>query len=121
MNLNQSRGKADHYFVIGINEQQSIVRCVLCKGSHYPPTTPRPVIVEISLVPPLCERQSEKSGNELKLWKLGSNPSEENEAVLALFAVHLNVIFMCKIYITVYIYSFYLISLLVEVIWNIEQ
>lgn len=83
----QSRGKADHYFVIGINEQQSIVRCVLCKGSHYPPTTPRPVIVEISLVPPLCERQSEKSGNELKLWKLGSNPSEENEAVLALFAL----------------------------------
>ncbi|XP_054000831.1 WD repeat and HMG-box DNA-binding protein 1 [Hylaeus anthracinus] len=83
----QSKGKADHFFVIGISEKESIVRCILCKGSHYPPTTPRPVIVEVSIVPPLCERQSEKSENELKLWKLGSNPSEENEAVLALFAL----------------------------------
>ncbi|XP_076276688.1 WD repeat and HMG-box DNA-binding protein 1 [Lasioglossum baleicum] len=83
----QSKGKADHYFIIGISEQQSIARCVLCKGSHYPPTTPRPVITEVSLLPPLCEFESEKSEKELKLWKLGSNPAEENETVLALFAL----------------------------------
>ncbi|XP_031834526.2 WD repeat and HMG-box DNA-binding protein 1 isoform X1 [Nomia melanderi] len=83
----QSKGRADHYFIIGISEQQSIARCVLCKGSHYPPTTPRPVITEVSLVPPVCEPESEKSEKELKLWKLGSNPIEENEAVLALFAL----------------------------------
>ncbi|XP_043253112.1 WD repeat and HMG-box DNA-binding protein 1 [Colletes gigas] len=87
-NINeQSKGKADHYFLIGINEQQSILRYVLCKGSHYPPTTPRPVVAEVSLIPPLCELESEKSKNELKLWKLRSDPSEENEAVLALFAL----------------------------------
>ncbi|XP_033334142.2 WD repeat and HMG-box DNA-binding protein 1 isoform X2 [Megalopta genalis] len=83
----QSKGKADHYFIIGISEQQSIARCVLCKGSHYPPTAPRPVITEISLDPPVCEPESEKSEKELKLWKLGSNAAEEHEIVLALFAL----------------------------------
>ncbi|KAK1131589.1 hypothetical protein K0M31_017882 [Melipona bicolor] len=83
----QSKGKADHYFIIGISEQQSIVRCVLCKGSHYPPTTPRPVISEISLTLPLCELESEKTERELKLWKLGTDPSEENETVLSLIAL----------------------------------
>ncbi|XP_076761304.1 WD repeat and HMG-box DNA-binding protein 1 isoform X2 [Xylocopa sonorina] len=82
----QSKGKADHYFLIGISEQQSIARCVLCKGSHYPPTTPRPVINEVSLTPPLCELENEKTEKELKLWRLGTNPLEENEAVLSLIA-----------------------------------
>lgn len=66
-----------------------MARCVLCKGSHYPPTAPRPVITEVSLSPPLCEFTSEKTEKELKLWRLGSNPSEENEAVLSLIAVYL--------------------------------
>ncbi|KZC07659.1 PREDICTED: WD repeat and HMG-box DNA-binding protein 1 [Dufourea novaeangliae] len=83
----QTKGKADHYFIIGINEQESIARCVLCKGSYYPPTTPRPVITELSLIPPLCEPESEKSDKEFKLWKLGGDSSEVNEAVLALFAL----------------------------------
>ncbi|OAD56165.1 WD repeat and HMG-box DNA-binding protein 1 [Eufriesea mexicana] len=75
----QSKGKADHYFIIGISEQQSIARCVLCKGSHYPPTTPRPVIIEISLTLPLCELETDKTEKEQKLWKLGTNSSEKNE------------------------------------------
>ncbi|XP_076237790.1 WD repeat and HMG-box DNA-binding protein 1 [Calliopsis andreniformis] len=83
----QSKGKADHYFIIGISEKQSVARCVLCKGSHYPPTTPRPVITEVSLAPPLCEFKSEKTEKELMLWKLGSDPLEENEAVLSLIAL----------------------------------
>lgn len=87
--MEQSKGKADHYFIIGINEQQSIARCILCKGSHYPPTTPRPVITEVSLRLPLCEPETEKTEKELKLWKLGTSPPEENEAVLSLIAVNL--------------------------------
>ncbi|XP_060817522.1 WD repeat and HMG-box DNA-binding protein 1 [Bombus pascuorum] len=83
----QSKGKADHYFLIGINEQQSIARCILCKGSHYPPTTPRPVITEVSLRLPLCEPETEKTEKELKLWKLGTSPPKENEAVLSLIAL----------------------------------
>lgn len=83
----QAKGKADHYFIIGISELQSIARCVLCKGSHYPPTTPRPVITEVSLYLPLCELESEKTEKELNLWKLGTNPLEENEAVLSLIAL----------------------------------
>ncbi|XP_029056611.2 WD repeat and HMG-box DNA-binding protein 1 isoform X1 [Osmia bicornis bicornis] len=87
-NMNgQSKGKADHYFIIGISEQHGMARCVLCKGSHYPPTTPRPVIAEISLIPPLCEFESEKTEKELKLWKLGSDPLEEDEAMLSLIAL----------------------------------
>lgn len=69
----------------------------MCKGSHYPPTTPRPVISEVSLTLPLCELESEKTEKEVKLWKLGTDPSEENEAVLSLIAVNL-------IFVTYYIY-----------------
>ncbi|CAK9804293.1 WD repeat and HMG-box DNA-binding protein 1 [Anthophora quadrimaculata] len=83
----QSKGKADHYFIIGVSEEQSIARCILCKGSHYPPTTPRPVVSEIHLNPPLCAIGSDKTEKELKLWRLGTNPLEENEAVLSLIAI----------------------------------
>jgi chromosome transmission fidelity protein 4 len=35
--------------VLGINETYQNVRCVLCKGSYYPPTLPRPAVTEIPL------------------------------------------------------------------------
>lgn len=84
------KGKLDHYFIIGIDESDRTARCILCKGSHYPPTTPRPIVSEIPLTIPLCEPESEKTANEAKVWQLGSNPLDEKEAVLALIAVSLN-------------------------------
>ncbi|PSN43420.1 WD repeat and HMG-box DNA-binding protein 1 [Blattella germanica] len=65
----QCKGKSDHYFVIGISEKYQNVRCVLCKGAHYPPTTPRPAVAEIPLQLPLCEAATEKSLLEEKFWR----------------------------------------------------
>ncbi|KAG7206975.1 hypothetical protein KM043_000866 [Ampulex compressa] len=83
----QPKGTADHYFLTGISEEQRIVRCVLCKGSYYPPTTPRPIISEIPLTPPLCEIESERTEKEMRLWQLGNNPRNEDEAMLSLIAL----------------------------------
>ena len=77
----------DHFFVIGVSESEKLIRCILCKGSYYPPTNPRPILHEIPLTIPLCEPDSEKSEKEAKVWQLGSNPEEEKEAVLMLIAV----------------------------------
>ncbi|XP_069678187.1 WD repeat and HMG-box DNA-binding protein 1 [Periplaneta americana] len=62
------KGKSDHYFVVGISETYQNIRCVLCKGSYYPPTTPRPAVTEISLQIPMCEASTEKSQLEEKFW-----------------------------------------------------
>jgi len=45
----QCKGKSDHYFVLGISENYQNVRCVLCKGSYYPHTSPQPAVTEIAL------------------------------------------------------------------------
>ncbi|XP_046384284.1 WD repeat and HMG-box DNA-binding protein 1 [Ischnura elegans] len=63
------KNKYDHYFVLGVSEKYQNVRCVLCKGSHYPQTTPRPSVVEIPMQMPLCEAQTEKSLHEEKFWR----------------------------------------------------
>ncbi|XP_071562752.1 WD repeat and HMG-box DNA-binding protein 1 [Temnothorax nylanderi] len=83
----QGKGRADHYFIIGVSEHERNMRCILCKGSYYPPTTPRPIITEIALSAPLCEPESEKTEKERKLWEIGSSPSDETEAMLTLIAL----------------------------------
>lgn len=83
----QAKGKADHYFLIGISEEQSLALCILCKGSHYPPTTPRPVVTEIPLTPPLCDCASEKTEKESKLWGLRNDHLEKDELILSLIAL----------------------------------
>ncbi|XP_067007806.2 WD repeat and HMG-box DNA-binding protein 1 isoform X2 [Anabrus simplex] len=65
----QCKGKSDHYFVLGISERYQNIRCVLCKGSHYPPTTPRPAVAEIPIQIPLCDPMAEKSVLEGTFWK----------------------------------------------------
>ncbi|KYM96439.1 WD repeat and HMG-box DNA-binding protein 1 [Cyphomyrmex costatus] len=83
----QGKGRADHYFIIGVSEYERNMRCILCKGSYYPPTTPRPIITEVSLSAPLCEPESEKTEKERKLWEIGNNPLDETEAILTLIAL----------------------------------
>lgn len=77
----------DNFFIIGVSESERIIRCILCKGSFYPPTNPRPIVQEIPIIIPLCEPDTEKSEKEAKVWQIGSLPEEENEAVLMLIAV----------------------------------
>ncbi|XP_066591186.1 WD repeat and HMG-box DNA-binding protein 1 isoform X2 [Prorops nasuta] len=82
----QVKGKMNHYFLIGINEEQRLVRCILCKGSYYPPTTPKPIISEVPLSPPFCEPDADKTALEMKLWQISSNETDQNTAVLGLIA-----------------------------------
>ncbi|XP_014482710.1 PREDICTED: WD repeat and HMG-box DNA-binding protein 1 [Dinoponera quadriceps] len=81
-----SKGKSNHYFVIGVSEREQIMRCILCKGGFYPSTTPRPIVTEVPLSMPLCEPESERTEKERKLWQIGSSPLNETEAILILIA-----------------------------------
>ena len=55
-----TRGKSDFHYIISVSVLEAVVRCVLCKGSKYPPTVPRPLPISLSLESPLLSLQSEK-------------------------------------------------------------
>lgn len=90
--LYQCKGAADRYFIISVNETEKTARCVLCKGSLYPPTTPSPIQIEIPLELPMCEPDTVKSQMEAKLWKLGSGISKvaDEETLLQMFVVSIH-------------------------------
>ncbi|RXG72514.1 WD repeat and HMG-box DNA-binding protein 1 [Armadillidium vulgare] len=64
-----AKGKSDHYFLLGGSEVQGAIRCILCKGSRYPPVLPRPHVSLLELKIPLCEPSSEKSLLEEKAMR----------------------------------------------------
>ncbi|KAL4149661.1 hypothetical protein QTP88_003553 [Uroleucon formosanum] len=59
----------NHYFVIGVSEARQDIRCILCKGSYYPSTTPHPFLNEIPWQIPLCDLNQEKGELEEKFWR----------------------------------------------------
>ncbi|XP_050438249.1 WD repeat and HMG-box DNA-binding protein 1 [Adelges cooleyi] len=63
------KDSTNHYFVIGVNEARQDVRCILCKGSYYPSTTPHPFLNEIPWQIPLCDINQEKGELEEKFWR----------------------------------------------------
>ncbi|XP_067132973.1 WD repeat and HMG-box DNA-binding protein 1 [Centruroides vittatus] len=65
-----TKGKSDHYFVIGISEIQQKIRCIPCKGSRYPPTLPRPAVTVLPFQLPLCEQQTDKGQYEEEFWRI---------------------------------------------------
>jgi len=94
-----SKGKSDHFFMVGANLEEFSARCILVKGSRYPATVPKPVITVLQLKLPLCGTENEKFNNEQSFWKakiISSSIDEpsikakmediENEALLKLFA-----------------------------------
>ena len=56
--------------MVGVSEANMDIRCVLCKGSTYPTTLPRPVLTTVPIVMPLCEMGTEKSQLEVNDKKL---------------------------------------------------
>lgn len=65
----QVKGKSDHYFLVGVNEQAFTARAILVKGSRYPQTVPRPVVAVIPLNIPLCASSvGEKDMLESEYW-----------------------------------------------------
>ncbi|XP_076332121.1 chromosome transmission fidelity 4 [Tachypleus tridentatus] len=65
-----TKGKSDHFFVVGLSEIQQHIRCIPCKGSCYPPTLPRPAVTVLPLQLPLCDMSSHKGKLEEECWRL---------------------------------------------------
>ncbi|XP_077521794.1 WD repeat and HMG-box DNA-binding protein 1-like [Amblyomma americanum] len=80
---------SDHYFVLGVSETRQQVRALLCKGSRYPATLPRPVMVMLDFSLPFLGMDSEKGRLEEELrraWcledilqKLADDPEAEED------------------------------------------
>ncbi|XP_078001089.1 WD repeat and HMG-box DNA-binding protein 1-like [Glandiceps talaboti] len=66
----QTKGRSDHYWVVGVHESPLQLRCILCKGSTFPPTLPRPTIQILEFQIPLCEVNMEKGKYEEEYWRM---------------------------------------------------
>ncbi|XP_050526875.1 WD repeat and HMG-box DNA-binding protein 1 [Daktulosphaira vitifoliae] len=66
---NSWKDSTNHYFIIGVSEARQDIRCILCKGSYYPSTTPHPFLNEIPWQIPLCDINQEKGEFEEKYWR----------------------------------------------------
>ncbi|XP_064600556.1 WD repeat and HMG-box DNA-binding protein 1-like [Liolophura sinensis] len=64
-----ARGKSDHYWIVGVHENPQQLRCIMCKGSKFPPTLPRPMVSVLPYQLPLCELSTEKSQYEETLLR----------------------------------------------------
>ncbi|XP_065367282.1 WD repeat and HMG-box DNA-binding protein 1 [Calliphora vicina] len=67
--MKQSSSVSNNYFMISLSERSQILQAVLCRGTSYPMTTPRPMIQELPLQLPLCDVESEKSSLEDSLLR----------------------------------------------------
>ncbi|XP_013779027.1 WD repeat and HMG-box DNA-binding protein 1-like [Limulus polyphemus] len=65
-----TKGKSDHFFVVGMSEIQQQIRCIPCKGSRYPPTLPRPAVTVLPLHLPTCDMSSNKGKLEEECCRL---------------------------------------------------
>lgn len=67
--MKQSSSVSNNYFLISLSERSQILQAVLCRGTSYPMTTPRPMVQELPLQLPLCDIESEKSALEDSLLR----------------------------------------------------
>ncbi|KAK2174448.1 hypothetical protein NP493_801g02049 [Ridgeia piscesae] len=65
----QCKGKSDHYWVVGVLENPQQLRAVLCKGSRFPPTLPRPTVLLLPFQLPLCDLSTDKGSLEETFWR----------------------------------------------------
>ncbi|XP_053622607.1 WD repeat and HMG-box DNA-binding protein 1 [Plodia interpunctella] len=78
-----SKGLSDSWFIVSVSESSQTVRAILCRGTSFPATVPKPIVVELPFQIPLCELESEKSQLEERLLRGGG----ERETALKLFAL----------------------------------
>ena len=91
------KGVSDNHFVVGVNEEELNIRSILCKGTRYPATIPKPNVVLLPFKLPVCDVLSEKSSleEELLKTKMKIKVTEEssdlekaqNETLIKLFAL----------------------------------
>lgn len=87
-----SKGASDSHFIIEVSESAQIVRAILCRGSAYPLTTPKPMVSELHMQMPVCDIEAEQSQFEETLVRNSTfsvDDSEKNikEIAIKLFAV----------------------------------
>ncbi|XP_055701937.1 WD repeat and HMG-box DNA-binding protein 1 [Phlebotomus papatasi] len=59
-----SNGASDTFYIVEVSEEKQLVRAILCRGTSYPLTSPRPIVMEIPMQMPMCEIEAEKSAWE---------------------------------------------------------
>ncbi|XP_071962820.1 WD repeat and HMG-box DNA-binding protein 1-like [Antedon mediterranea] len=64
-----AKSRSDHYWIVGVNEEQGQLRSIHCKGSTFPPTLPRPSAIILPFQISVCEIETEKGLLEEKLLK----------------------------------------------------
>lgn len=89
---NHTKGASDGHFIIEVSESQQIVRSILCRGSSYPLTTPKPMVSELKMQLPVCDIEAEQSQLEEALVRNSNfnvEDSDKNikEIAIKLFAV----------------------------------
>lgn len=87
-----SKGASDNHFIIEVTESSQIVRAILCRGSSFPLTTPKPMVSELKMQIPVCDIEAEQSQLEETLVRNSSfnvDDSDKNikEIAIKLFAV----------------------------------
>ncbi|XP_017473483.1 PREDICTED: WD repeat and HMG-box DNA-binding protein 1 [Rhagoletis zephyria] len=90
--LKQSQSVSNYYFVIAVSERSQIIQAVLCRGSSYPMTNPRPMTQELTMQLPICDVEVEKSELEDTLVRASimsiENPEKTiKETAIKLFAL----------------------------------
>lgn len=88
----RTKGASDCYFITAVLENSQLVRGILCRGSAYPLTTPKPVVSELPMQTILCDMDSERSQLEDILVRYGNFHVDDSERVfketaMKLFAV----------------------------------
>lgn len=89
-----TKGASDNFFIIEVSEATQTVRAILCRGTSYPLTTPKPMVSEIEMRMPVCDIESEQSQLEetlIRYSNFNADDSEKNikEVALKLFSVSL--------------------------------
>jgi len=80
------KNKSDNYWIVGLDETSQQIRCIYCKGSTYPPTLPRPVLVLLPLQLPFCEMTTEKGQLEeayVRSKLMLGGPNEDQQEALS--------------------------------------
>ncbi|XP_016974599.2 WD repeat and HMG-box DNA-binding protein 1 [Drosophila rhopaloa] len=90
--MKQSTSVSNNYFVVAVSERRQIVQAVLCRGSSYPMTNPRPMLQELRMQIPLCDIDVEKSELEdallrSSLMQVEGAEKMQRETAIKLFAL----------------------------------
>ncbi|KAH8418555.1 hypothetical protein KR222_000542 [Zaprionus bogoriensis] len=87
--MKQSASVANNYFIVALSEPRQIIQAVLCRGSSYPMTNPRPMLQELRMQLPLCDIELEKSELEDTLLRASLMQVEHAEQLQKEMAIKL--------------------------------